>query len=651
MLLQALYDFYGRACRDGLIEDPAFNKKHIRWIIPLTAEGELEGVGLIENAEPKKDGRVFSVPRSGRPKNAGGVAEFLWDGLEGVFGLSPNPDVIEPNEKKRERQQANLNAKYKDFWQQVESAFAEKTHPLLNALLKFREKSGSTPSFLRWGLDLESKNKEKSWWIKTSIGEEVKLKADNFTFQVDGILLLDDETTLRPYWRRRFSYEQSQKEADVEKGLCLVTGAMDAPILPTHLPKINGVPGATSTGALLVSFDKDAFTSYGFDKSYNAPVSSSAVEAYCNALNFLISDKRHRLKIGGTVLCFWARESEDVNDLFARFFDQPRPEEIRSFLTTPFRGQSDHLSPDKEQFYSVTLSGNSGRIVVRHWMQTTVLQAIGNLKQWFEDLDIVTYANRNDSGASTPLALKNLARTTLRTSKDGKSKDEDLMAEPVSALYRAALEGSALSLTVARQILGRFKADLSKNGLSALNNLSRFALLRLILNRNEKEKYRMIDSIISDTNDAAYNCGRLLAIFDDLQMAAHDYKLEGAGVVERYYGSASASPNSAFGILWRLHQHHLKKLARTGNNGRAKAEAIRRKIEDIAKLFRQPAPNQPPQFPRGFDLQSQGRFALGFYQQKASDRAARQAYLDAKKQSGNQTSSDIANLKGEQSND
>jgi CRISPR-associated protein Csd1 len=106
-------------------------------------------------------------------------------------------------------------------------------------------------------------------------------------------------------------------------------------------------------------------------------------------------------------------------------------------------------------------------------------------------------------------------------------------------------------------------------------------------------------------------------------MRAHDYNLEGAGVVERYYGSASSAPNSAFGILWRLHQHHLKKVSRNGDRGRAAAEAIKRRIAGIAALFPQSKPNVPPEFPRSFSLVEQGRFALGFYQQKAADDAAR----------------------------
>lgn len=146
---------------------------------------------------------------------------------------------------------------------------------------------------------------------------------------------------------------------------------------------------------------------------------------------------------------------------------------------------------------------------------------------------------------------------------------------------------------------------------------------------------------VFETNDAAYNCGRLLSLFDDLQreaLSTDGNRFDGAGVVEKYYGSASSAPNSAFGILWRLHQHHLKKVSQKGDKGKAAAFAIKRKIAEIAALFPQPAPLQPPQFPRTFNLQEQGRFALGFYQQKAADDAARRAHRANSETLNNQSS-------------
>lgn len=641
MLLQALNEFYARATSEGKIDEAAFNPKTIRWIIPLDREGNLEGEGLIETTGEGKRAKEYKrAPRGTRPKNAGGVAEFLADNLNAVFGLDDafvfnemKTNISKEEARTQARQDTNVKAKLADFWRQISEA--TEVHSAFAALLKFIEQHSTkessfncVPSFLRFGLAPQAKPKDKPcWWVKTASSEEVKLGADNFTFQVDGEILLN-EPSVQDYWQGKYASETEASEAESVRGLCLVTGHENVAVRATHLPKISGVPGTSSVGGLLVSFDKESFTSYGFNKSYNSPVSSNAVTAYTNGLNYLLRDRDHHVRLGGTALVFWAKQSDSVTTRLSRLLDRPRPEAVQRFLRAPFAGDDEAMLLKHDRFYSVTLGGNAGRVIVRHWMQSTVEQAIENFRRWFSDLDIVTL-RESRSEEDLPLSLYRLALSTVREAKD-------LSTDVPGALYRAALEGSKPPLIVAKKIIDRLTVDLAKQGISALDNLSRFALLKLTINRNRKEGDFMIEPILAETNDTAYNCGRLLAIFDDLQAAAHDYKLEGAGVVERYYGTASSAPNSAFGILWRLHQHHLKKISRTGNTGRAKAEAMKRKIEEIAALFRQTDPRFPPQFPRSFDMQAQGRFALGFYQQKASDRKARRAYLDTK-QSSNET--------------
>lgn len=652
MLLKHLYDF---AHSRGILDDLAFAPKVIRWIIALDLEGRLLGAGPRESAGEKNKGKQYSAPRTSRAKDAGGVAEFLADGMRAVFELDQKPDD-KLTEKQRKDRDANNARKHEDFWRQIREAYEATGHSGLQAMLRFRQSMSNPPDFLRWGASAEAKPGEKpAWWIRTASGDEVKIGPDNFTFEVDGELLLFDES-LRAYWRSAYAKEVAEKEAVSERGLCLVTGVDNTPIAPTHLPKIKGVPSTQSFGAAIVSFNEPAFASYGFDQSYNAPVSTEAVAAYTNALNWMMGRDDHSIRIGQTTLCFWARESEEASNFFARMLNRPDPQSVAEFIRSPWAGVDRELARS-EEFFSVTLAGNAGRVVVRHWMQMTVEAARENLKRWFEDLDIIAYskpvaqdeAKRKSKRANAavegkesmpPLALFRLACATVREPKD-------LLAETLTQLYRAALEGAAPSIVLLKPILNRLAVDLSRNGPSVLMNISRFALMRLIVNRNRKEGEPMIEPQVFDTDDAAYNCGRLLAIFDDLQMAAHEYKLEGAGVVERYYGSASSAPNSAFGILWRLHQHHLRKLSRQGDKGRAAAEAIKRKIEDIARLFRQPKPNLPPEFPRSFDLRAQGRFALGFYQQKAAERAARKTYFDSQKQ----YQSNDTDMKGESSND
>src|SRR5262249_27068928 len=129
----------------------------------------------------------------------------------------------------------------------------------------------------------------------------------------------------------------------------------------------------------------------------------------------------------------------------------------------------------------------------------------------------------------------------------------------------------------------------------------------------------MPTAYLADTEDTAYNLGRLLTILASLQDRAHEYELEGAGIVERYYGAASSAPASVFGLLWRLHQHHLRKVEQQGEKGFAAAQAIRARLAEVLGKFPPDGPGLPPRFPSQLTLEEQARFALGFYQQKAAD--------------------------------
>jgi CRISPR-associated protein Csd1 len=630
MLLRHLYEL---AHARNLLDDLAFTPKTIRWVIPLDEAGNLVGSGPMETMGQKNRGRAFRAPQTSRNKNAGGVAEFLADGITALFGLDTDPEKDVENNKKRQERNANNAAKYHDFWQQIQAACDATAHPMLPAILQFRDRTGTTPAFLRWGRSREGKAEEKSaWWLTAATGDEIKLGPENFTFAVNGQLLLEDEHTLRPYWRQVYQRELTNRNTSSKRGLCLITGAQDVPIAATHTPKIKGIRHAQATGAALVSFDKPAFTSYGCDQSYNAPASIEAATAYCVALNWLVSQKNHALHIGPTAVCFWARDSEEASDLFAAMLDRPQPERVRDFLNTPWSGV-DRTLLQHDRFYSVTLAGNAGRIVVRHWMQSTVEAARANLHRWFTDLDMASYGsppgqqtrrktpNAASERASTakeapqPLALYSLAMTTVRDQKD-------LRPETLTQLYRAALEGTAPSLALLKPILNRLQVDLVRHGSKALFGVSRFALLRLILNRNRKAGAPMIQPQVFETDDPAYNCGRLLAVLAEAQQKAHDYDLNGVSVAERYFGTACAAPASVFPVLIRLNRHHLNTISKS-NKYKGHKRFLEESIQNILALFRPAEGKQPPAFPRVLNLQAQGRFALGFYQEQAERRTAR----------------------------
>lgn len=136
---------------------------------------------------------------------------------------------------------------------------------------------------------------------------------------------------------------------------------------------------------------------------------------------------------------------------------------------------------------------------------------------------------------------------------------------------------------------------------------------------------------LAETRNSAYNCGRLLAVLEALQRRSSSTGRENgggnrregpkAGVVERYYGRASTAPAQVLPLLLKLSRHHLSKLQKGTEPDRRAASALeRRKIDVLANLVADPGiPGSAPTFPGLLNIEDQGIFALGFYQQKAYD--------------------------------
>ncbi|MDO4849838.1 MAG: type I-C CRISPR-associated protein Cas8c/Csd1, partial [Coriobacteriia bacterium] len=140
----------------------------------------------------------------------------------------------------------------------------------------------------------------------------------NVTFAVlsDGgsLLLAEEDEAIASAWDER----TIDVSADAGTMVCLATGEKGTPAL-LH-PSIKGVYGAQSAGASLVSFNAPAFESYGHDgeQGRNAPVAEKTAQAYGLALNYLLSDRSHHMRMGDTTVVFWAEHADRRNtDLFS----------------------------------------------------------------------------------------------------------------------------------------------------------------------------------------------------------------------------------------------------------------------------------------------------------------------------------------------
>jgi CRISPR-associated protein Csd1 len=125
-------------------------------------------------------------------------------------------------------------------------------------------------------------------------------------------------------------------------------------------------------------------------------------------------------------------------------------------------------------------------------------------------------------------------------------------------------------------------------------------------------------SLDADVTDAAYRYGRLLAVLEDLQIRYHNGHKPNSTIVDRFYAAASTRPATAFPRLLTLAQNHLRSVPY--------ADLYSRKIEEIVGGL-----DGAEGFKSTLNLEQQGRFALGYFQQKneifrqKSERAAKNA--------------------------
>lgn len=670
MLLKALYD---HAVKKRLLDTVHLQERRIDFLIPIDLDGILLSDSLLSQTSKNKKGkdvlgRLLPMPRF-PGENNGGRAYFLAESFTYIFGI----DVGTGTGVKLSGPKLNNHAKsFLHFWERIENAQASNPSPELQALIRFKDRylyqengvARHRVTFVKWNQPTRENEKPKLC-VVTASGELIPVEKRTLTFQINGNLVFqaDPSHSLYSYWRAQYRKEAFSEETVAtasscasDSGVCLLTGVVGRPIARSHKPKVLGVPGLTS-GGYIVSFAREcpAFSSYGLHMGQNAPVCEEAAASYALALQTLISSNDHSARIGPLVACFWSSEDSAGSEFIARMLNKPDPLLVKHFLKSPWTGIS-RANSRLESFFCATFSANAGRVVVRDWLQASLAESRQNLWKWFDDLTVVEIDGsaaahtpqagekrskpgpQDDNGEALPcLALYKLAGSTVR------DPSKELRAEVLSRFFRAALDGAPLPISVLTSVMSRLRSDMARFGNGILKTplpgklvqamrasghpisppgKSRFALLKLILRRTAKEGVPMIEPKIFTTEDAAYNCGRLLAVLADAQATAHEYKLEGAGVAERYFGSASVTPALVFPLLLRLNRHHLDKIRRSDSR-RSHAGFIEDSIQSILSLFSPVQQGGPPEFPRLLDLHAQGRFAMGFYQQKAASDAAR----------------------------
>jgi CRISPR-associated protein Csd1 len=346
----------------------------------------------------------------------------------------------------------------------------------------------------------------------------------------------------------------------------------------------------------LVSFNADAFASYGKTQSYNAPVSEEAAFNYTTALNHLLRrDGRQKIQIGDATTVFWTERGTRSESLLPFIFSQNEDQgdlvALRRFLEAARDGKMpDELESEAGVRTCVLgLSPNAGRVSVRFWHMDTVAGLWTKIGRHFADLHI---ERQYESEPAFPPQWLLLKAASVR-------EDLDTLSPLLSgAFMRSILSGAAYPAALSAAVMKRIRAEQKIT-------YARAALLKACLVRNVRQrgqKQEVSVSLDEHTPNVPYRLGRLFAVLEKLQQEA--IPNANSTIKDRYFGSASAAPRAVFPVLLRLAQHHAAKL----NYGYVHEKRIADILEniDIARGA----------FPAHLALEAQGLFVLGYYHQR-----------------------------------
>ncbi|NTV13852.1 MAG: type I-C CRISPR-associated protein Cas8c/Csd1 [Desulfobulbaceae bacterium] len=570
MILQALAGYYQRMAEAGGTEvaPEGFEKKGIPFVIVVNVAGNFVGIDDTREGEgKKKEARAFTVPK-GVKKTSGVAANLLWDTPAYVVGRA-KPDT----KKDALKQQERAKEQFQCFVAKIKETFPESYWDEgVTAVLQFLEANYFDALF-----------SHSSW-------QEIEDGGANLTFRLD----TDNNLVCqRPAVVKRLTSGVQGVELNDNQQMCLISGEFDE---ATRLhTAIKGVWGAQSSGANIVSFNLDAFRSFGKDQGLNAPVGKRAEFAYTTALNTLLAKgARQRLQVGDASTVFWAEKKNEIEDVFADFFGEPakeNPEQatkaIRILYESPKAGVTP-LTEDDTRFHVLGLAPNAARIAIRFWHTGTVGEMALHIRQHFDDCAMA-------HGPKQPEYLS-LFRLLVSTALQGKS--ENIPPNLAGDFMRSILLGSPYPQTILAAAIRRCRAEREIT-------YPRAALIKAVLARaarlsqhQEKEVGMALDT---DNINIGYRLGRLFATLEKIQEEASPGL--NATIRDRFYGAASGTPVTAFPHLMKLKNHHLAKL-----DSRGRAVNLEKLIGEII--------GGVTDFPSHLSLQDQGRFAVGYYHQR-----------------------------------
>lgn len=542
---------------------PGFSVEKIAALVALHPDGSVAGVHDLRDTSGRKPRPAQLLVPQPVKRTAGIAPNFLWDKTAYALGVTARAG------KRTADEHAAFRDRHAEWLAGTDDAG-------LMAFLRFLDR-----------------------WDAADFSGDGDLLDQNVIFALEtdraARIWLHDRPAARAIW------DDLRAGQGGNAALCLVSGRR-GPVARLH-PAIKGVWGAQSAGASLVSFNLDAFESYGHKQGDNAPVSEESAFAYGTALNrFLARDSGHRVQVGDASVVFWADTADaaagDAADaIFAALVD-PVPgaddaeatREIAVKLERIRHGmpleQVEPALADGVRFTVLGLAPNAARLSVRFLVQDDFGAITAHYQRFLAEMRIDTGRDARSAGLFAHLVELAVQR-----------KSDNIPPNLAGEWMRAILTGGLYPQTLLSATLMRIRADGQVND-------RRAGMMKAVLIRNFKMEVPM--ALDPECDNPGYVLGRLFAVYERIQFGA--LGAVNASIRDKYYGAASATPQQVFGMLDKGAQAHLSKIRKQSPGYEVNLLKTLRAITDRL------SPDADP-YPRSLPARDQAMFALGYHHQ------------------------------------
>ena len=501
--------------------------------------------------------------------------------------------------------------------------------------------------------------------LKTDkIQREIKLKgvkADNWVaFRTDPKEYFYDDDQIAKAWEKYLEEECTSVDAE-----CCICGKKKK-VLRIYPWQISFF----GYSCPISSFNARSFESFGQSQTSNSPTCFDCAGTATQVLQYLINNKRYHAVLskdeakgaGKTPLknqlaVFWTKDdfapaqvdetiTIDFEELQAMILEAPEIE--NNLRPPPHEEQLKRLckyawSPmmtvreiQNNAFYLAVISPNKSRLVLREWVEVSLVNFLRNVGRYADALTIVSPDGQKAWAPPIPVIFEALkpVKTSLSRRDDDvfipQKQDVNILLNLLRCCYTGALPPqSLLERAVMRFRVFEKEPEILKQKL--MMDARRMALagaMKLVLvysrlkeaekkgkETYEKEVQRM-EQLDENEGRQSYLCGQLLAILEEVQHQHAFPKRLNATLVDRFYGTASTAPQSVFGSLLSMAtKAHMPKLRK---NRFKKHDELEKLLEDVNEKIM-----EANGFPKILNMREQAEFALSFYVQRAKFRKNR----------------------------